>query len=400
MKTQRIVPIVFAINNYFVPYCGVTIKSLIMHTSEDYLYKIHVFHTELSEYNIERLESMSTSNVEIKCMDVSCKIPNVELKNKNHISKETLYRIIAPSILEEYDKILYLDSDIVVLKDVAELYETDMGDCVIGAAEELMLKKFAMYIESRNMDRNGYFNTGVLLLNAKKFLENDILNGVIEILKTDVVYNYPDQDALNILCKGNVCYIATEWNVEWHLMWDEPENILEEQVARARESQANPYIIHYTSQVKAWTRPDLKYADAFWKYARQTAFYEEIIFNNMPKQVSASKEKNAFDRFVFPWKHVACDSRIIIYGAGEVGRQYLKQLEMTRYCSVLAVADKRKDSIKDVNAMVILPGDIKEFSYDKILIAIENQRIAEEIKGELFALGYDEAKIVWASPNK
>lgn len=394
---KKIVPIVFAINDNYVPYCGVAIKSLMENSSEEYIYKIHVFYSTLSDYNIYRMESMSTDNIHIKCVDVSQAIPDVELKNKNHVSKETVYRIIAPIVLNEYDKILYLDSDMIILDDVAKLYNIDMGDCILGAVVDKITNQFLPYLTDRNIEPNGYFNSGVLLLNTQKMIENNILGKVVEILNNDTVYNFPDQDSLNLVCSyKDVYYLDDGWNLAWHSVHS-INRIVDWQVEKVIKSKENPHIIHFTTHIKAWQNPELEFANYFWKYARMTAFYEEIIFKNMPKLNIAP---NPYARFIFPWKTIKADSRIVMYGAGVVGRAFLQQIEQTKYCTIMAVADKKKDEIKDLNIPVILPIEIKDFPYDNILIAIESAGVADAIKHDLIELGYDESKIVWLSPAK
>ena len=398
MKNKKVIPVVFAINDNYVPYWGVAATSLIEHASNEYMYKVYVFYTELSEYNIKRVEGMSVANVEIRCMDVSKDIPEVKLKNKNHVSKETLYRFMAPILLNQYEKILYLDSDIVILRDLAELYQIDIGDYILAATEDVQTYGFADYLSKHDIDLEGYFNSGVLVLNTRKLLDNDILKDVVDVLDNDIVYDYPDQDALNIILKRDVYYLPMQWNAQWHLVIYS-DRVVERQREMVKKARNNPFIVHYTTADKAWEHPEWELADKFWEYARRTSFYEEIIYKNKPKATSVSAP-NLFGRFVFPWKVVETDSRIIIYGAGVVGKTYLKQIEQTGYCKVLAVADKRKEQLKDLNAIVILPDEIKDFKYDKILVAIENEKVAEEIICELVNMGYDELKIVWKSPLK
>ncbi len=398
MKEKTVIPIVFAVNDNYVPYLGVAVNSLIEHASKDYIYKIHVFYTELSVYNIKRIVDMSTSNVEICCVDVSKDIPEVELKNRNHVSKETLYRFMAPILLKQYEKILYLDSDIVILKDLAELYKIDIGDNIIGATEEIRTRGFDRYLREHNIASEGYFNTGVLVMNTKKLLDGAILDKVVKILDTDMIYNYPDQDSLNIVLKKDIYYLPGEWNTEWHVIHI-LDDVIDRYVDAVKKFRFNPYIIHYTSGNKAWHSPWAELADKFWECARKTPFYEEIIYKNMQGILATSStESNHFERFVFPWKVIEAGSRIIIYGAGVVGKTYLTQIEQTGYCKVLAVADKRKEKVNNLNTIVILPNEIGEFEYDKILIAVESQVVAKEIIYELVALGYEKMKIVWLSP--
>ncbi len=402
MNRNTVIPVVFAINDDYVPYWGVAATSLIKHASNEYVYKVYVFYTELNDYNIRRVEGMSTENVEIRCMDVSKDIPEVKLKNKNHVSKETMYRFMAPILLSQYDKILYLDSDIVILNDLAELYKIDIGDNTIAAIEESHTEGLLRYLNSIKVSPDGYFNTGVLILNTKKLLDGKILDKVVKVLdEAEVVYSLPDQDSLNIVLSGSIYYLPRQWNVEWHKI-HAIDTVKEKFVDDVRKSSLNPYILHYASANKAWHNPGLEMADKFWEYARQTSFYEEIIYKNMPKATSAIPITipNLYGRFVFPWKTIEADSRIIIYGAGVVGRTYLKQIEQTGYCKVLAVADKKKDSIKDLNTLIISPDEIKEFPYDKILVAIENESVAKDIIRELENAGYDVLDIVWMSPVK
>lgn len=393
---RKIIPIVFAINDNYVPYCGVAISSLMSYASDEYEYRLHVFYSELSDKNIRRLENMSTDNVIIKCMNVSNSIPDVKLKNKNHVSKETVYRIIAPIVLNEYDKILYLDSDMVILDDVSKIYNIDLGEHILGAVEEKQTTGFVQYLEERNIETKGYFNSGVLLLNTKQLIEKDILSKVVEVLNNDVVYFYPDQDSLNIVCGTDIVYLPGEWNVAWHLS-HENQRVIAEHVDITNRLFKEYKILHYTSNIKAWQRPDLEYAHEFWYHARKTPFYEEIIFKNTSKP---NLEPNPFARFIFPWSEIKADSKIIIYGAGVVGQAFVKQLEQTKFCTVLAVADKRKDEINNIKAPVILPTEIVDFNYDSILIAIENPNVASAIKEELISIGYDENMIKWASPKK
>jgi len=397
-KQKMVIPVVFAINDNYVPYFGVALSSLIEYTSREYLYKVHVFYTELGEYNIRRIEGMSTTNVEIQCIDITGIIPEVELRNTNHLTVETLYRVAAPLLLKEYEKILYLDSDIVILRDVAELYSIDIGEHIIGAVEGKHNHFALKYLHKCNIAPEGYFNAGVLIINTQKALEKDLMNEVIKVLDTDIVYQYVDQDALNVVLKGDVYYLPDQWNVEWHAVCM-LDIVIESQVNAVKEMVKNPYIVHYTGGKKPWNSPELELSDRFWEHARKTSFYEEIIYKNMPKPIVRTAP-NHFQRFVFPWKIIENDSRIIIYGAGVVGKTFLKQIEQTGYCKVLAVADKRKDEITDLDAVVIFPDEIKEFPYDKILVAIENEVVAKEVVCELVNMGYDENKIAWMSPLK
>ena len=95
---------------------------------------------------------------------------------------------------------------------------------------------------------------------------------------------FVDQCILNAVCKNSYVELEPSWNVEWHLSFqtsDLKENLKTEDYLRYSKSFNKPFIIHYTSRIKPWNTPNLPLADRFWYYARQTIFYEEILYNNM-----------------------------------------------------------------------------------------------------------------------
>ena len=141
----------------------------------------------------------------------------------------------------------------------------------------------------------------------------------------------------------------------------------------------------------------MQLAECFWENARQTEFYEEILYLNRTNKVV---EKNAFQRFIFPWKAVKPDENIILYGAGVVGRTFLEQIKQSKYCCVKAVCDANYEKITDLNIPVISVEDISDYKYDKIIIAIEKESVANEIMEILDMEGISKDKVFWSKYNR
>ena len=100
--------------------------------------------------------------------------------------------------------------------------------------------------------------------------------------------------------------------------------------------------------------------------------------------------------YLFPFKQVKKDSRIILYAAGAVGQAYYKQLFLTEYAEIVMWIDK-SPALKGV----VLPLQLIKTSdkdYDFIQIAVERENVAAEIKQELVSLGINEEKIVFIPP--
>ena len=96
--------------------------------------------------------------------------------------------------------------------------------------------------------------------------------------------------------------------------------------------------------------------------------------------------------WLFPYKMIDKNSKIVLYGAGKVGESYREQILKSGYCDIVAWADSNA-YLK--NESIISPMQIEEFDYSKVVIAVKSKRVAAEIIGSLKELGIDEEKIVW-----
>lgn len=392
------VPIVFASNDAYAPYLGVALYSLIQHASQDNQYHINILTTRMNSHHKKRILSLRKENVSIRFIDVKEKMDRFHFATIEHITMEATYRLLIDQLFPQYEKVLYLDSDIVVNRDVAELYAEEMGDAIIGAARARLCIGLAEYIDRElPVSFQGYINSGVLLINIAEFHKEKIGQRGLQMI-SEKKYMTVDQDVLNVLCDGRIKYIDGRWNVEWEHLTGEGKEIRIDDVRKDTLSYLDdPYIVHFTSPFKPWLHPENEYAEWFWKYARDTVFYEEILFSNVP---IARPPEDIFARFLFPWKIVKPESEIILYGGGVVGQIFLKQIISTRYCVIKAICDKSPESVYHATIPVISISEIKDFTYDAILIAIEKENIAMEIRQDLLDIGIAQKKILWAEPHR
>ena len=278
------IPIVFSADDNYAPYLGITIQSLINNSDKNNFYRILIFNESLNEEYKQILTNLATNNTFIEIVDVEKYIDSSNLYETRHFTKAMYYRLIIPRILKNNKKVIYLDCDILIMKDIAELFNVSLGDNVLGVVRNLcniFTKKYV--INTLNLSSDTYFNSGVLVFNCEKYLEYNIDKECFNILKVNKNLNYPDQDILNIACKEKVKYLDDRWNVQWHHLWGDEIGIpladeFKEEYSKAIES---PYILHYTTHIKPWSYPNRKYADRFWDYARQSEFFNDIIKKNL-----------------------------------------------------------------------------------------------------------------------
>lgn len=264
---QSKIPIVFSCNDKYVPLCSVAISSIIENSKNGNSYEIYIFYTRLSKENILNFEEMSKENIEIKCLNIRKYLDYKVLYETDDYPVEMYYRYYAPLILE-YDKIIYLDCDIIVIDDISKLYNQNIDENPIG-----MVRDFTHYIDESNMD----FNSGVVLFNTKKFEEQKIRQKCICLLQENTTYKFPDQTALNIVCKNNVKVLKPMYNYQVSLAF---YNKFKRKIKKSRFKDLfidEPIIIHFSYVTKPYDNIYSKYNKYFWKYAKFTKYYNQLI---------------------------------------------------------------------------------------------------------------------------
>ena len=199
------IPIVFSTDDNYIPYLDVAISSLIANASKNHDYRIIVLNTGLSEDNILKVKQNETNGFKIDFIDISSEVKNIKssLKNVYHFSLVTYYRLFIASLFPEYDKVLYLDCDLVVLGDISELYNLELGDNILGAAPEQYVQntdEFRLYAEKAlGVDPDSYVNAGVLVMNLKEFRKAKIEEKFITLI-TKYNFDLLDPDRTKSPC--------------------------------------------------------------------------------------------------------------------------------------------------------------------------------------------------------
>lgn len=266
-KNNEIIPIFFAVDDSFASSLVIALTSLIKNASLKYNYRIYVMCTDISKEHQEAILSLQTRNVEINFTDVSKYLLAIsdKLPIRDYYSKTTYYRLFIADMFPEYDKAIYLDSDLIVLGDISDFYHHDIGDNILGATQEaiMTLPETKRYSEEvLGVPHEQYFNAGVLLINIEEFRKHQILDQFASLLNE---YNFvvaQDQDYLNVICKDHVKILKKIWNVETMLPMVEDES--------------DYRILHYIMANKPWHYEDAPFAEYFWNYAKMTPYYDEM----------------------------------------------------------------------------------------------------------------------------
>ena len=262
------IPIFFSTDDNYAPYLDVAISSLIENASKEYKYRIVILNTGVKNENIEKIKKNERDGFTIDFVNISRELEGIKnsFKDVYHFSVAAYYRLFIASLFPEYDKILYLDCDLVVLGDVSKLYFTDLGENILGACPEEFVQntpEFREYAKKAlGLNPDGYINTGVLLINLEAFRKNEIEKKFVRLI-TDYDFDLldPDQAYLNYLCDGRILVLPNGWNKE-------PMPI---------ECEGEKNIVHYALYKKPWQYDDVMDGEYFWNYAKKSPFYEVIL---------------------------------------------------------------------------------------------------------------------------
>lgn len=302
------IAIALAANDYFAPYLCVTLKSIIDNSTELFNYDVIILTRDISADNRKILMGLARGrdNISIRFLDPTYVLDGYTFMMHGHFgSVETFYRLILSEVLPEYEKILYVDSDMVVQDDLAKLYNEDVDGYLLAATRdadtaglyngyEPKKKKYTDEI-MKLKDPYSYFQAGILLINLEEFRKSFKVESVLK-LATEREWQLQDQDVLNILCEDRVKFVDMSWNVlvdYAHVRMNKIMRLAPQWLYfEYMEARKYPKVIHYAGPEKPWNCPEMDYGKVFWEYAKGTPFYETMLFRMAYKlNIDSTKHK-------------------------------------------------------------------------------------------------------------
>ncbi len=263
---EKEINIAISTDENYAKYCIVTIVS-VKETQKDFD-KINVFvlSKNLSPKTQKLFQDLNTENFKVKLIDISTidvSSIKIDIPRKRTLPDLTYCRVFIADILKDIEKILYLDCDVIVKDNLLPLWQTDLTNYYFAAVEdhcsESILKKHKL------SHKKHYFNSGVLLMNLKKWREGNAINKIISFVKKPyVTLKFHDQDILNFSFDDeDILFIDKKWNFQQYFY---------------KKDFPKCAIIHYISAHKPWNLFKIKvyYRSYYWNILKKTAFKNEI----------------------------------------------------------------------------------------------------------------------------
>lgn len=269
--------IVLCSDDNYAQHLGVAIISILENSENKTELCFHVLENGISQSNKEKIKLISSQ--------YSCAINFYHIKDEylinfpeiKYLKRSAYLRLFIHKALDSnLKKIIYLDSDVIVLKDIKNLYQKDLSGFVFGAVRDEKNKEIL-----RNYFIKGlkwYFNSGVLLIDFQKWQEemnklniNDFVNKYKKYLMM------ADQDIINPLLSEKCLELEKKYNYD-----TKHKNI-------NKSPESDIVIFHYTEKIKPWSFLYLgKNKEYYFKYLKLSPWsdfkYPDKNFSNFVKK--------------------------------------------------------------------------------------------------------------------
>lgn len=366
------IAIVYCTNKKYVPAVMVSVKSIEKNAKNPNKYKIYVFSREIDE-EIEAKLKLVSKVIEINVVNISKLIGDGEerLKICGHFTIDMYFRWFIPEVLYQFDRVIYLDCDVVVNKDLTDLYGADLSGKTIGACLNLQDKKKAedRFIKYK-IDSDHYVNSGVLVIDVKRFIKNNYKEKLFNFVYANGKIDCPDQDALNVVCKSDIKILNQKWNVQWHHYFLSKGKSLCFDWNSYIDWLGDPYIIHYSSNVKPWVDGSKYRANLFLDIAKEL----DLKFDEETKDISKQNNEVIIKDFVNVLSSLLSASEYFTKNKFK-NDIYFKELGYKQKVFIYCLKQK------DVNTASIVFGDILKQDADNVVIEYENK--LEKLKNSI-----------------
>lgn len=203
-------------DGHYSVWVGTVMQSILEHTDSRICF--HILHDETlstdNKYKLEMVAHNGSSKIEFHIIDED----DFSIV-KNQMSRFTIgamFRCSLPELLPDLNRIIYLDADLFVNRDIKELWDVDVREYYLaGVADEGVAVHYHPRILNKypEIKKESYFNLGVLYMNLKKLREfGNLKKLVVDFLIENPEADLPDQDALNVLFHNKVLYLDGSWN--------------------------------------------------------------------------------------------------------------------------------------------------------------------------------------------
>lgn len=290
------IPVVFCFDDNLIMPAGICISSLLEHANAQTFYDIFILHDNKSTFQdsgfLERLHTQYT-NFQISYRSVGDAFHDgFEIRG---ITVPAYYRLLIPSLIPEYEVVMYHDVDVIFRDDLSEFFlSQDMAGYYMGGVSTPYSDISPYVNEIIGVAIWEYIASGNLIINSKEILRDNLIPQFLELAKKN--WKYQDMDIINMVCKGRIKYLPPWYCITGTTMEivTNPEQTYFSQ--ELVEYTIKKGIVHYNG-TKPWQGWCFNF-DIWWEYYRKSIYFDVAFYNNF-----YLKKLNEYDELPL-WKRV------------------------------------------------------------------------------------------------
>ena len=295
------IPIFLPSDNNYAPYLATCIVSLCENTNS--FLDLYILDGGINDENKKIIESLKDKfkNFSIEFLNIDTKEHFKNFSLPKNLTLSTYSRLLIPKLKPELKKVIYIDSDTIVLNDIKDLYSEDLENYTIGAIWNASRKTYNTdtKIPLELSDDYKYFNAGVLLIDVQKWIKQNVTQHLFEIQKKyENKIPHADETLLNKYFDNNYKILDLKYNF---LDWDFHRSKIPEKI----------YIRHFVAEdLKPWkispekNCPFYKHHNEYWQYAKNSGFFETMKNNVLKdeKQMEILRQLKIKELIVKSWE--------------------------------------------------------------------------------------------------
>ena len=396
---SAIIPVVFTPDeNYIIPTCVAILSMLVAKRSETrYRFYIIVSNKMDASYfrYLERVKKLK-ADFEYQIMPIDSSIFDEQKVTTPHLKTSAYYRLIIGELLKDYDKCMYHDADILVLRDLQEMFDVDLDGFYVSG-----IKAYLKHQETEENQRimkkwgfpsfDNYIVSGNLVLNLFKIREDKLTERFIQQMHKG--YPSEDQDVINLCCYGKIHFLPLKFGMMNRWIYNDVLYTMGKKVYEFKEieeAKESPAIVHFAGGVaKPWKNLRTAYADKWWEYARQILNEEE--YATWYKKAEAATERRDWK---YLKKRLEKYETVVIFGAGKNGGELLPVLRKWGHDVKGFIDNDVVKQGKEYNGYKVWGIDSELLQLDSVAVVSSVQNHWEEIRMQLIDKGVSSERIV------
>ncbi|MDA8923242.1 hypothetical protein N9I52_04310 [Acidimicrobiia bacterium] len=247
--------IVTSFDEKYFNYACVPIKTLGINYSGNERLKVRCLVPEyLRKRESEFIKIISQENLDIKFITSEKYIKFTKSGyafEKENITKNMHHRLFLGSTFSSYDKVIYIDPDTIVLRDVTPLLNYEIYTPISAVVEYT-----GMSFRTFNEKDYPYFNNGVFIANLDYWRKENLEDQFVKWIKENGPSECPEQDAMNFVFRNQWAPLPLTFNLlAFKLMEDR----------KLAENYPEPLIVHFVGNYKPWSDIDIPIWTDKWR---------------------------------------------------------------------------------------------------------------------------------------